>query len=424
MNYYEPAYGFGGILRAVSGTCRALATLGHRVSVFTTDAAPDGRLDVPLCRPQKSDGVLVTYYPLTWEGWPLGRFYYSRALTRACTEQVRHFHIAHLSTLWGRATIVGSRECVRAEVPYVVSPQGSLEPWSYAHRGWKKRLHMMLYGQKILDRAAAIHAVSAIEARNLTHFGLEGRITYIPNGVEMSEFADLPSRTQAEERWPALRNRRVILFLARMHRKKGLDALLPALVQVRRHCDDAFLVLAGPDDGYLAEVESFIESHALHDHVLLSGMLTGQDRLLAFAAGDVFVLPSRAEGLPLALVEAMASALPVVITPGCNFPDVLRVEAGVTVPGEARELAAALEHVLTMSGDQRRAMGARGRQLVESDYTWDVIARKMITVYRAILDGKPIPLHPEPCEMSVEHHSARSGATKNHAPSHPELPNR
>lgn len=424
VNYYEPAYGFGGILRAVSGTCRAVAACHHEVSVFTTDASDRGRLQVPVRRPQNRDGVAVTYYPLTWRGWPLGRFYYARALAAACAREAGAFDVAHLSTLWGHASIAGARACANAMVPYVVSPHGTLEPHQYGLKSWKKRLHMALCGRRALDRAAAVHALCRYEADNLVQFGLEGKITCVPNGIDPAEFTDLPSPMEAAERWPTLRGRRVILFLSRLHAIKGLDQLLPALAELRRTCNDALLLLAGPDDGYASQVNALIDAHGLRRDVLLTGMLTGHDRLLALAAAEVFVLPSYAECFPMAVVEAMACALPVLITPGCNFPEAVEADAGLMVDPRSRELAGALEHLMAMSDGQRGAMGARGRQLVESDYTWDVIARKMITVYRAILDGKPIPLHPEPCEMSVEHHSARSGATKNHAPSHPELPHR
>jgi glycosyltransferase involved in cell wall biosynthesis len=425
VSYYEPAFGFGGILRAVSGTCRALAVAGHEVSVFTTDASDEGRLEVPLYRPQNRDGVAVTHFPLTWRGWPLGRFYYARTLAAACAARIQEFDVAHLSTLWGHTAIAGSRACVRGMVPYVVSPHGSLEPWGYAQKGWKKRLHMALCARRILDRANAIHAICPAEAHNLEQFGLQGKITCIPNGIDTSEFADLPPPAEAEERWPALRGRRVILFLSRLHHVKGLDRLVPAFAALRRHCDDAFLVVAGPDDGYLRKLNALIDTYAIRDDVLLTGMLTGRDRLLAFAAADVFVLPSHSDVLAIAVIEAMACALPVVITPACNFPEVAQAGAGLILEPTAPELAAALEHVVGMSDDQRGAMGARGRRLVESGYTWDVIARKMLTVYQCAIDGKPVPLHPEPQSGGGAERCDVVGRTsRGYAPSHPELPNR
>ena len=381
-----------------------LAALGLDVSVFTTDAAPVGRLDVEVLRPQTRHGVQVSRYPVTWRGWPLGRYYYSRELSRACARRMHEFDLAHFSsTLWGHVAVVGSRSCLRAAVPYVVSPHGILMPWQYAYRGWKKRLHMKLWGQRMLERADAVHAVCSAEAQRLEEFGLGGKITCIPPGVDLAEFADLPSRAEAEERWPMLRGRRVILFLSRLHLVKGLDQLIPAFAEVRRACDDVALVLAGPDDGYLGALDDLIDAHALRHDVLVTGMVRGRDRLLALAAADVFVLPSYAEGLPCVLMEAMACALPLVITPRCNFPEVAQVDAGLIVEPRMPELATALRHLLTLGAEDRAAMGRRGRALVESRYTWDVTARKLMAVYQCVLDGAPIPLDPEPCEDVMDH---------------------
>ena len=396
MSYYEPAYDFGGDVRTVSQTCSALAGLGVDVTVFTTNAAPEGRLDVQLCEPQRRNGVTVTYYPVTWRGWPFGRFYYSWKLSQACARQIHEFDVAHFSsTLWADTAVVGSRGCLRAMVPYVVSPHGILEPWHYTHKGWKKRLHMMLCGQRVLRRASAIHAVCLTEARRLERLGLEGKVTCIPPGIDLAEFADLPSRAEAEECWPVLRGRRVVLFLSRLHYKKGLDQLVPAFAEVRKHCGDAILVLAGPDDGYLRAVRDLIDTHGIRKDVVLTGMLTGRERLLAFAAADIFVLPSYAEGLPRVLIEAMACRLPLLITPGCNFPEVAELDAGLIVEPTASELAGGLKHLLGLDADEREAIGVRGRALVESGYTWDVVARKMITVYECAVHGNAIPLHPE-----------------------------
>jgi glycosyltransferase involved in cell wall biosynthesis len=397
ISYYEPAYDFGGDVRTVAQTCKALAALALDVTVLTTDAAPQGRLDVPLYRPQRRNGVAVTYYPVTWRGWPLGRFFYSRGLSRACVRRAPEFDLVHFSsTLWADTAAVGSRACLGAAVPYVVSPHGILEPWHYAFRGWKKRLHMRLCGRRVLERADAVHAVCSAEAHRLERLGLEGKVACIPPGIDMSEFARLPPRAEAEEQWPVLRGRPVILFLSRLHQKKGLDQLVAAFAELRRHYDDAVLVLAGPDDGYRQALVELIDIHGIRRDVVLTGMLKGRERLLAFAAADVFVLPSYAEGLPRVLIEAMACRLPLLITPGCNFPEVPQVDAGLIAQPRASDLADGLRHLFALRGAEREAMGARGRALVQSSYTWDVIARKMVTVYRRTLDARPIPLHPEP----------------------------
>ncbi|MFQ6096895.1 MAG: glycosyltransferase [Armatimonadota bacterium] len=395
-SYYEPAWGFGGIVRAVSGACEALCACGHEVSVLTTNASPNGRLDVPLERAHRRDGVTVTYFPLAWRGWPLGRFYYSAALARASLQHVRQADVTHLSMVWGHPAAAASRVCRREGTPYVVSPHGTFLPPHYARKRWKKSLWMEFRGRGILHHAAAIHAISRAEVRALARLGLGERTAYVPNGVNVREFAALPGRAQAVARWPRLRDRRAVLFLSRLHPGTGLHELIPAFARVRRAHDDVVLIRAGPNAGYERQAHALVGKHDLDEHVLFTGMLTGADRLLAFAAAHVFVLPSHAECLPMAALEALACGLPAVTTAACNLPEVQRVGAGLVVAPDADAIATALDHILSLSESRLEAMGARGRALAESQFAWDTIARKMTTLYRCILHAKPVPPEPEP----------------------------
>jgi glycosyltransferase involved in cell wall biosynthesis len=127
-------------------------------------------------------------------------------------------------------------------------------------------------------------------------------------------------------------------------------------------------------------------------------MVQGERKKALISRADIYTLPSYSEGFSMSILENLAAGKPLLITPGCNFPEVAEVGAGLSVNPVAEEIESGLRKLLDRSHEERKEMGERGRELVKNNYTWDIAARKMITVYRAILNKAPIPLFPEPAE--------------------------
>ena len=204
-----------------------------------------------------------------------------------------------------------------------------LEPWALQNHRWRKELYARLVERKNLKRAFCLRALTETEALQYRSFGFRGRIAVIPNGV------DFPVRHNPElllSRHPELRGKRVVLFLGRLHRKKGLDLLISAWRTVASQSRDAHLLLAGPDsDGTLAEAKSAVTNHGITSSVTFSGALNDDLKISALACASGFVLPSRSEGFSAAVLEALASGLPAVITSHCNFPDVATQRCGWVV---------------------------------------------------------------------------------------------
>jgi glycosyltransferase involved in cell wall biosynthesis len=231
--------------------------------------------------------------------------------------------------------------------------------------------------------------------------GYKGPITVVPNGVDPDNFVNMSCPSEAETRWPQLSRHRVVLFLSRISREKGLEQLLSAWGNLtsKPSYGDAVLVIAGPDyRGYLPEVEAMIEKFHLESNVILTGLVQGQEKSALISRADIYALPSHSEGFSMSLLENLAASKPVLVTPGCNFPEITEVGAGLCVPPTSNLLEQALMELLDMPDSERRIMGQRGRELVMRNYTWEVAARKMITVYQCILDGRTIPMHPKPAK--------------------------
>jgi len=273
------------------------------------------------------------------------------------------------------------------------------------HKRLKKELYLRLMGNELLQNAACLHAVAPSEVEDFRSVGYWGPAFVAHNGICPEEFQHLPSPEEAEERWPQLRNRRVVLFLSRLSPEKGIDELLPAWSAMVRKSSyaDALLVLAGPDDrGYRLSVEEMIGETGLQKHSLLTGMVQGREKLALMSRADVYTLPSYSEGFSNSLLENLASGTPAVITPPCNFPEVVEANAGYCADPARDSLREAFERILSLPKESLAVMGNNGRRLVTEHFTWAVTARKIAAVYQAILQGQEVPLHPEPIPVGTD----------------------
>ncbi|MGE3906600.1 MAG: glycosyltransferase, partial [Reyranellaceae bacterium] len=202
-------------------------------------------------------------------------------------------------------------------------------------------------------------------------------------GIVVPLGVDAPARLA-----DAVRQPRRILFLSRLHPKKGLDLLVPAFAAVRKRYGDARLVIAGPDDGARAATDDLVARHGLGDCVEFPGMLTGIAKDRAFAEAGLFVLPSYSENFGIAVAEAMAAGLPVVVSDQVNIHDAIAgTEAGLVVPCQTERLAQAMSALLA-DPDKGIEMGRNGTELVRTRYGWPAIGKQLVDVYRRIIDRR------------------------------------
>lgn len=372
-----------GLAVAIGGLAQSLARQGTQVCLFT--AACRGR-------PRLTYGAGQNGFSrVEAEGRWAGRLCYSPALRTSLDAQVGAFNIVHNHSLWVLPTHYASAAAHRHGKPVVFSIHGALEPWAVAHSGWKKKIAARLFQNRDLSRAMCLHAVSANEVAGIRSYGLRNPVAIIPNGVDLADFDAMPPRHEADELFPSILNKKVVLFMARLHPKKGLRHLLRAWKALHSDFEEWHLLIAGPDDGERAPAEALVRELALERSVTFTGSLAGRAKYAALAAASVFVLPSFSEGFSMAILEAMAARLPVLITPGCNFPQAVEQGAGVGVTPDAQGTEQGLRRMIQMSDQQRRDMGDRGRQLVEGNYTWDAVAGQMIQVYQWMQAGGSPP---------------------------------
>jgi glycosyltransferase involved in cell wall biosynthesis len=327
-------------------------------------------------------------------------FGFSPELRSALVAHVGRDSVIHVHGLWMYPGVLGRRLSRRFGAKRIVSPHGMLEPWALQNSRWKKRLAGWLFEACNLRTADCLHALCQTEADNIRHYGLQNPIAVISNGVDASAFQNLPRRGVLEARFPALRGRRWILFLSRIHPKKGLPHLLRAWASVQHsqlstlnsQHSDWLLIIAGPDElGHEAEVKRLVTELGLENSVLFTGPLQGGEKLAALGGAELFVLPSFSEGFSMAVLEAAAAGLPILLTPQCNFSELVSVGGAVEVLPNADSCTAGLRKLLSLSDPELKRMGERARKLVGASYSWSKVADQMLALYRWLADGGAPP---------------------------------
>jgi glycosyltransferase involved in cell wall biosynthesis len=228
---------------------------------------------------------------------------------------------------------------------------------------------------------------------------LKNPIAVIPNGIAPAEFANMPDRSLLEARFPELRGHKWVLFLSRIHPKKGLEHLLKAWAVVNRKSeignrkyDEWMLIVAGSDQlGHEAEMKRLATELGLGREICFTGPLHGQEKLAALGGAELFVLPSFSEGFSMAILEAAAAGLPIMLTPQCNFPELAKAGGALEISPDAANCEAGLRELLALPGSERQSMGQRGKAMVGRYYTWSRIADNMLGVYHWLTGGGPLP---------------------------------
>ena len=324
-----------------------------------------------------------------FETGPLARLWtaHTPGLKKTLARKIPDFDLVHIQELWHYPGYIASKIARSRNVPYIVTIHGELNEWNLQQKRLKKQIYMTAIQRGILQKSAALHAITPAESNRIRQLEIETPVAMIPNGIHTEEFENLPDRSQFVSRYPELENRLIVLFLGRIQQKKGLDILAQAFGNLVRTRHDVRLVVAGPDeDNTLTEIKTILKSQGALEKAVFPGMLTGEQKLEALSAADIFALTSYSEGFSVALLEALSAGLPLVITDECNFPEVGDSRAGFVVRPNDSETASALMSLLD-SADLRREMSENARRLVRSNYTWERIAEKMFTLYENVIAG-------------------------------------
>lgn len=295
--------------------------------------------------------------------------------------------ILHMEALWRYPQLLMTSWKKHKKTPVVCTPHGMLDPYIIKNQGVVKRLVSNMFFQKSLEAVDCYHALCQKELEDIRAYGLKQPVAIIPNGI------NLPDPNLKFEKTDKKKH---LLYLGRLHKKKGVDLLLKALTVINKEkkgmLDNWQIDLVGWDhEGCKAELEKIVADNHLDDLVVFHGGLFGENKQRMYANADGYILPSHGEGLPMTVLEAWSWKIPVIMTPECHLPEGYSANAAIEINDNVESVCDGLKTFLGMSDKERQSMGMRGYNLVRENFTWDVSAKKMIEVYEWLLGNLEKP---------------------------------
>ncbi len=346
---------------SVPRLCGALAEQGSDVRLLTV-----GRLQSSFV------GFRHEAYPADFSGIPvLSQLRFSSALKSALAS-IAEPTIIHMHGLWRMPNVYPASAAKRTRNPIVLSPRGMLGEAALKFSACKKQLFWTLAQGGAARAATCLHATSRQEYEDIRAFGLKAPIAIIPNGIDVPLVE--PKQRPAD-------GRRTLLYLGRLHPKKGLDRLLDAWDLIRDHHLDWQLDIVGPiDSEYAKTLQGRIDANAA-SRVCLSGPLYGEEKQKAYRRAELFVLPTLNENFAMTVAEALAQGTPVISTKGAPWAELTTRDCGWWIDHGAKPLAAAMDEAMSMSWKRLASMGEAGRSWMCRDFAWSAVAASMRSVY-------------------------------------------
>jgi len=377
----------GGVVTSVRELTKSLADIGVQTHVWTTRRGYDRSINAGADQALIASGVELRYFPVHAWHWLGHRYAYSAQLHLSLRGELPQFDLVHIHALWLYPTAVAARLCRLRKIPYVISPCGALDPYGMGSHWLFKRIYGFLVERKNLSGASAIHFTSCLEQKRAELFGIKVPTVIIPRPITREAVRNLP-RGAFRAQHPEVQDRKIILFLGRLHPKKRPDLVAQAFSLICQKRGDIHLVLAGPDQGSVKQVRRTLEQTNVLQHTTFLDWISGPDKWALYGDSCLFLLPSEDENFGVSALEAMAAKIPVLLSPSVGIAEwVAQAEAGMVLQPEAARWASAMSSLLD---DQRirEAMGKRGYQLAWDRFGGRRIAEQMRGVYSRLCGGE------------------------------------
>ncbi|HZW10460.1 MAG TPA: glycosyltransferase [Phycisphaerales bacterium] len=379
--FYKMRLEGGGPVRGVLDLTAALRRAGHDVRLATTDDR-----DVPAAwKAGAAEWPRVAR--LAPPALPGGLF--SPSQRRMLREAFDGSDVVHLHGVWTPSNAQVARVCRELRTPYVWSIRGTLDDWCMGERALKKRAFLALGTRKTLESAAFCHLTAEDELRQARKWFPRGRGVVIPNLLDLAPFRTLPGPEEARSRFPLLRaGRPALLFLSRLHYKKGVPVLIEAAAVLRRQGVEVSVLIAGSGEPeYEARLRELIRREGLEDRVELVGFVSGALKLSLYQACELFVLPTSQENFGFVLFESLACGTPLVTTRGVDTWPELEASGGAVIVEAGASAVAESVRSLLRDRDRLAPMGESGRRWVFENLDPERIVTSFIGMYEKAARG-------------------------------------
>jgi poly(glycerol-phosphate) alpha-glucosyltransferase len=305
--------------------------------------------------------------------------------------EIGGFNLVHSHGLWDLFNVSGCYLSRINDIPYVISPHGMLDEWALNNSKFKKKLARFIVEDKNISNSF-IHALNYSEFLSIRQCGFLNPVCLVPNGVNLPNEPDYPIPACISQ---IVGEKKILLYLGRIHPKKGIENLLIAWNEIRRDepklSSEWCLLIAGwSQDEYEKHLRCIAKTYDCFD-VHFIGPQFGTEKDSVYFYSDAFILPSLSEGLPMVVLEAWSHKLPVMMTCACNIPEGFEHNAALKIESTVSGLKVGLNNFFSMSDISRNEMGSNGYELVKTNFTWKSVAVKLNSIYEWILNGGSPP---------------------------------
>lgn len=296
-----------------------------------------------------------------------------------------NYDLIHAQNLWMPLYHKMAKIARKHGIPYIMTPRGCLEPWCMKKKRIKKIVAFHLYQKRDLQQAACILATAKMEADNIRALGITAPIAIIPNGIDVSEY-----KCRMPDFKPKVKKQ--ILFLSRIHEKKGIEHLINVWEQLYKQYPEWNVVIAGNgEEAYIQQLKAMIISKGLQNCVEIIPPVFGEDKHKLYCESSLFVLPTYSENFGMVIAEAMSCGVPVVTTNGTPWQELNDEKIGWCVDLSEENIENAIRDALSLPAEELFAMGQKGSKHINNNYLYTSVAKKNLELYKWILEGGDMP---------------------------------
>jgi glycosyltransferase involved in cell wall biosynthesis len=388
---YEPAWGFGGTVTATVNLCKELVKKGHDVTVFTLNADADGSfLNVETNKEQIRDGVKVWYFSCNI--LPKKSFYSSN-LIKKLKNSIKEFDIVNMSAIWQFLGYKAYKICKKNNIPYIVTPHSSLMKHAFYNIGNQviKQLYWNLFGKKVVFNAIALHYLSYGEYEESKDIANNNNFFIVPNGIDIDKYKiNENKKNDIRKKYNIKNDEILLLYLGRIHSKKNIDLILKSLpVLLENNIEFKFMIVGNIEEKlYYNDLLNIIRNLKLKEYVIWIGAVKNNEVKYYYSSSDLMVLPSKIEGVSMALTEAMANALPLFISNRvANYKEIEKDNCGIVVEPILNDVKYKLLECLK-NKEKLRLLGKNALISVKGRYSIDKVVKNMIKEYEKIVKNQ------------------------------------
>lgn len=293
------------------------------------------------------------------------------------------FHLIQIQSMWDWPYHKVMVEARKLGIPYIVTPRGMLEPWSLSQKKWKKKLAWWLYQRNDVQKSVCVFTTAKMEAEHVTNLGITTCKAVIPNGIETDSY---PCKTSVDV------VKKQVLFLSRVHVKKGIEVLFEAWKQIHPDYEDwQLLVIGNGEAEYIHSLENRVECLGLKESIKILPPVFGNDKIQIYQESALFCLPSYSENFGMAIAEAMSCGTPVITTTNCPWNILNDTKTGWCIDLNVDNLERALREALSMNPTELYDMGQKASKLIYENFDYRNVTRKTLKLYEWLLNGGEKP---------------------------------